>query len=181
MWDFLFWRQSHKFLGNAGNLVTGNGVLQPEDRKQNSPESQSIPTVKRLLQIRSIHKGSAISINIKITRHWIHTLFWRLLTYFNRRFLHNNSHWNNIQQKSFIEKTADSLLFLCDLMKHFQKHGRMLVLLTEVFNLWHTKLHNRNINNSSLKGFWHKEKHMNNIQLVTHVTFSEILTSVLNP
>jgi len=42
MLDFLFWRQSHKFLGNAGNLLTGNEMLQPKDRKQNSPELQSM-------------------------------------------------------------------------------------------------------------------------------------------
>ena len=66
MWDFLFWKKSHKFLRNAGNLLTGNEVLQPKDRKQNSPELQSMPTVKFLLQIRSIHKGSAIYIYILI-------------------------------------------------------------------------------------------------------------------
>lgn len=40
MLDFLFWRESHKFVRNAGNLLTGNEVLQPKDGKQNSPELQ---------------------------------------------------------------------------------------------------------------------------------------------
>ena len=72
------------------------------------------PTVKLLLQISSIHKGGVIFINIKITRHFIHILFWGLLTHINRRCLYNNSHRNNIHQNSFIETTVASLLFPCD-------------------------------------------------------------------